>query len=96
MNVYGRSQLEDDRAKIQQDWKKRMNPDLRAIMELVEELGYRCSVARGPADFQVKTLVYNEEVVLVRHGDQFMASDVIPGLPMEFVGEGYLRYKIAI
>jgi hypothetical protein len=74
----------------------KLHPDAQAMKELIVELGFKCEdIMRsdGPA-FAVQT---EFGVVHVKRAYGFlMATDRIPGVPMEYVGHGDLRMQINI
>lgn len=70
--------------------------DLQVMKDLIEELGYKCEVIRRPdgVAFQVET---EQGPVHVKEGYGFiLASGRIPGVRMQLIGHGDMRFQIVI
>ena len=71
--------------------------DLPVLVELLRELGYYVEDGESPLTGPSLLVKVGEKTVQVGVGYcMFIATDLIPGIPMHFFGHGNMKYAIEI
>lgn len=77
--------------------KKIHENDMEALAELIREKGYKVYRVEGCGNFTFKVLKNgNEPIHIGQYRGMFVSNCYIPGFPMSPLGEGEMRYQIAI